>query len=216
MHIRQALRVEHSAVCHARNWCLCETNRYVFILFIYLIVFAGEFFGAHASGSLSLKADSFHALVDGVATLPNIAVAVSAVTALRAHEKNLRCGVAVFNGILLLGASILIFRDAWERYQNPQEVHALAMIAIATLALFGNSIALWILGPHSHGSHAITHTAMQYHIVSDLGQSATVVVSGIAIHFSQKTAIDLILSIAIAVLISFGAVRLFIKTARMP
>ncbi len=170
----------------------------------------GESFGARLAGSLSLLADSVHALSDALAAIPNIIVALYAAhstgTARRARYR-----VALINSATLFGVAGYILLEAWDRYLSPHDINADTMIGVATLALIGNGLALWILGSHSehdHESQKTTHMGMSYHVVSDFAQSGVVLITAVVIKFTEFTIIDLLLSIGIAILIFWLSVVL--------
>ncbi|MBI1960915.1 MAG: cation transporter [Candidatus Liptonbacteria bacterium] len=216
MDARQRLGIKHTPACDVRGRCFCETTRYVLILLVSLGVFGGEFVGARIAGSLSLLADSFHTLMDGITVVPSIGVALYAVySAKRDKEKKLRRFVALISSILLAGVSYYIVQEAWERYLNPRTVDPFAVVIIAGMALIGNGIAFWILGSYAEDdAHATTHRGMAYHVLSDIVESSGVCVGGVFMYYTGLVETDIILSALIAVLIFRLAVILFVQSVR--
>lgn len=164
------------------------------------------------SGSLALVGDALHNLTDTLALL----LALFAVrlerkpaTAAKSYGYH-RAGilVAFINAGALIGFTVFLLTEAWERLQHPQPVHAGAMLIMATIALLVNSGTAVSL--HRESRSDVNVKSAVIHMVSDAASSAGIVIAAIVIHFTGWFGVDALISALIALLIlwsSYGVLR---------
>ncbi len=168
-----------------------------------------EVIGGMLSHSLALLSDAAHVLTDVVAL--GLAWFAAAQAERPANERRTfgyhRVGiiVALANGLTLVAIAIAIAVEAWQRLQTPTAVHPEIMIAAALVAIAVNLFIIWRL----HGDKENLNTrASVLHALGDVGASVGVVVGAVVIALTRATWVDPIVSVVIAVLIAFSAVRL--------
>ena len=198
----------HFNNCTTPDDCWCEVKRYWFLFVLALIIFAGEVVGGIISGSLALLADAGHVLTDTIAMLVSIITAYY-VKRKRWSEKSIRAIGGVINALLLLAIAIWISVEGMERINHPRDIISKTMMAFAIFGALGNWLQYKVLGTLKE--EHVTHKAMRLHILSDLFQSATVVLGGVAIYFTQKNIIDPVLSVGIALWMAWRAWNLIIQ-----
>lgn len=173
-----------------------------------------ELGGGFATGSLALLADAGHVLVDSGALL----MALGAVwIAQRPHSLRWTYGfhrvevfVATINGLPLLGLAAVIAWHAVRRIGGEApEVEGSGLLLIAAVGFLANLLALYVL---RDPGVSVNVRAARLHVLSDLGGSAAAVVAGLVVTLSGWTRIDPLLSLAIVVLVGFGAIRLLRET----
>lgn len=173
-----------------------------------------EVIGGILSGSLALLADASHMLTDAAA----LALAVSAqFFAARPADSRLHFGyrraqvlAAFVNGILLTVLLCWIAYEAFRRFMDPVSVEAGLMLWVAIAGLLANAAAFVIL--HRRGENNVNVRGALLHVVSDLLGSVAAIIAAIVIMTTGWMAIDPLLSIGVAVLIGFSAVRLVRET----
>jgi cobalt-zinc-cadmium efflux system protein len=180
------------------------------------VVLVVELAGGLASHSLALLSDAGHVLTDVFALgLAWFAVA----QANRPADKSRSYGyhrvsilAALLNSIVLIGIVIAIGYEAVRRLANPEPVQG--GIVIVT-ALVGIAINTYVAFGLRGDTHSLNMHAALMHVTGDIGASIGVVVAGAVILLTGWLYIDPLLSLAIAVLIAFGAWRIVRETVNL-
>ena len=180
------------------------------------VILAVEFAGGLVSHSLALLSDAGHVLTDVFA----IGLAWFAVEqAKRPADQRRSYGyhrvsilAALVNAVTLIVIVIAIAYEAVRRIVNPEPVQGAVVIVSALVAIAVNSyIAFGLRGD----TKSLNLRAAMLHIVGDIGASVGVVVAGTVILLTGWLYIDPLLSLAIAVLIAFGAWRIVRETVNL-
>lgn len=164
---------------------------------------AVEVVGGLLTGSLALLADAGHMLGDSAAIL----LALLAVWfAGRKPSKDKTYGyyrteilAALFNGVVLIGLSLYILFEAFQRFTNPSEILSGPMLLVAIGGLVVNLIAARLL--HSHSGDSLNAKAAYLEVMSDLLGSAAVIVASLIIMYTGWTIVDPIVSGLIGLMI---------------
>jgi cobalt-zinc-cadmium efflux system protein len=180
------------------------------------VILAVEFAGGLISHSLALLSDAGHVLTDVFA----LGLAWFAVEqAKRPADQRRSYGyhrvsilAALVNAVTLIVIVIAIAYEAVRRIANPEPVQGAVVIVSALVAIAVNSyIAFGLRGD----TRSLNLRAAMLHIVGDIAASIGVVVAGAVILLTGWLYIDPLLSLAIAVLIAFGAWRIVRETVNL-
>jgi len=182
-------------------------------LLLSLAVLGVEVVAGLAAHSLALLADAGHIVTD-VAALglawAALRFARRPVNARRSYGYH-RAGVlaGMVNGGTLVLVVLGIAYEASRRLLNPQPVQGPIVIAAALVAVAANAfIALRL----RQAGRSLNIRAALLHVVGDLAASAAVVVAGLVIVLTGWLYADPLLSLAIAALIAWSAVRIMYET----
>lgn len=184
--------------------------------FLTVVILAVEALAGWYSHSLALLSDAGHILSDVVA----LGLAwFAAVQAQRPADERRTYGyhrvgilTAMANGVTLVVIVIAVAYEAARRFAHPQPVHGGLVIGAALIAIVVNtSIALGLRG---HTANLNVRTAM-LHVVGDLAASIGVVIAGGVILLTGWLYADPLVSLGIAALIAFGAVRIVLDTVNI-
>ena len=115
---------------------------------------------------------------------------------------------AFINSLLLIGVSVVILWEAYQRLLNPVPIQGGLMFIVACIGLVANLGVVFLL----HGSHNLNVRSAFLHVVGDLVSSLAVIGAAVWISFTGQVIADPILSGIIAVLIVISAVRIFRET----
>jgi cobalt-zinc-cadmium efflux system protein len=119
---------------------------------------------------------------------------------------------ALVNSLVLIGIVIAIAFKALRRLANPEPVQGGIVVVAAVAGIAINAYVAFGL----HGdAHSLNMRAALMHVVGDIGASVGVVVAGLVILLTGWLYIDPLLSLAIAVLIAFGAWRIVRETVNL-
>jgi cobalt-zinc-cadmium efflux system protein len=181
----------------------------VTVLYVVLLVVAG--IRAH---SLALLSEAGHNLSDFLALLLSL-VAVYLEGRPPSATKTYgyrRAGVlaALVNALSLVVVSFLIFYEAFQRIQHPEQVRAGVMIAVAAAGVVINGVIALLLWRSGRVNVDVNVRSALLHEVGDTLSTAAVIVGGLAILWTGRYWIDAALSFGIGALIlwsSFGIVR---------
>lgn len=180
------------------------------------VILAVEFAGGLFSHSLALLSDAGHVLTDVFA----LGLAWFAVEqAKRPADQRRSYGyhrvsilAALVNAVTLIVIVVAIAYEAVRRIANPEPVQGVIVIVSALVAISVNSyIAVGLRGD----TKSLNLRAAMLHVVGDVAASVGVVVAGVVILLTGWLYIDPLLSLAIAVLIAFGAWRIVRETVNL-
>ena len=177
------------------------------------LIMVVEAVGGWWSGSLALISDAGHMLTDvaalGLALLAVVFGARPADVKRTFGFRRLEVLAAQFNVATLLGLTVWIGWEAWNRLQHPHPGIGLGIMAgVAAVGFLGNAVILvWLRGDHNLN----TRSAF-LHVLGDAVASAAVLAGAGAMWLRPDLGwIDPVLSIAIAGLILWGAGRLVVE-----
>ena len=176
-----------------------------------------EIVGGIISGSLALLADAGHMLTDTMAlSLAAVAFHVSK----RPGDGNLTFGyqrfqilAAFVNGLSLLLIVGWILFEAVQRFLSPQEIMGETMLIVAAAGLVVNIASFAIL--HGGDKNNLNISGAALHVAGDLLGSVAAIVAATVIITTGWTAIDPILSVAVAMLILKSAWVLVKRSAHV-
>ena len=159
------------------------------------------------AGSLALIGDALHNLTDAVA----LAIALVAVRIARrapTNEKSFgyhRAGIvaAFINSAMLVGFTLFVFREAFERLRNPQDVHTTAMLIMAAIALLVNGATAFSI--HHESREDVNIRGAFVHMISDAVSSAGIIVAALLIRATGSTQWDAVISLFIGVMILWSS-----------
>lgn len=181
-----------------------------------------ELLGGLWTGSLALLSDSAHVFMDIFALgLSYLALRLSALPADDRHTygyHRLEVLAALVNGLALVGISIGIFVEAYQRWQTPYEVKSLEMLVIAVIGLIVNLAVAVILngGVHTHdhdkdgdspAGRDLNLRSAFLHVVGDAISSVGVILAAIIISVSGWEWMDPLMSFLIGLIILVGSYR---------
>ena len=119
--------------------------------------------------------------------------------------------VALINAVALIAVSAVIVYAAVGRLIHPSAVNGPLVMAFALVSLVGNAVAAWLL----EGEQSVNARSAFLHLIGDAAASGAVLVGGLFIWLAHLNRVDPVLSIAIAVWISYGAIKVIIEAGRI-
>ncbi len=179
------------------NWSVAAT-----ILFVIVELTAGL-----RAGSLALISDAGHNFTDALSlVLAAIGLYLESRPADSVKTYGYqRAGVltAFINALTLVGISIFIFYEAWQRFFHPRAVEEWTMFWVALAAVALNGGIMWSL--HRDKDRDLNIRAAFMHMLGDAISSMAIVAGALLIYFTGLNIIDPILSVLIGALIIWTA-----------
>jgi cobalt-zinc-cadmium efflux system protein len=186
------------------------SRRLLLAIALTLITLFAEIAGGVWTNSLALLSDAAHVFMDVFAlSLSLLAIRFSTRPATEQRTfglHRLEILASLINGATLLGIAGGIIYAAAGRLLHPEAVKSQEMFVIAVIGLVMNLLAAWLLH-HHHGDDLNVRSAY-LHVLGDAAASVGVIVGGIIMLYTGWYVIDALVSMAIALTIAFGALRL--------
>ncbi|MBN1132237.1 MAG: cation transporter [Bacteroidales bacterium] len=168
-----------------------------------LVISIAEFTGGILSNSLALLSDALHNLGDTFATF--IAYLATLIGKKPANYrktfgfKRIEILAALLNAIILIILCLYLFKEAYERWNQPEPIHSMVMLVVAMIGLLANLLAVMIL--HKDAGKSINVKAAYVHLIGDSLSSVMVIIAGVLIHFFKIYWIDPIITVLIGLYI---------------
>lgn len=180
----------------------------MFALVLTATIALAEAVGGWLTNSLALMSDAGHMLTD-VSALALSLVALWFAGKPADVKKTygyyrMEILSALLNGVLLLGITVVILYEAWERVRSPAKVDLGPMAIVASVGLVANLAALAFL----HRSHSMNVRGAFLHVLGDTLSSVGVLLGAGIMAYTGWYVVDPIISVVISVVIVVGAVRL--------
>ncbi|TGC10680.1 cation diffusion facilitator family transporter [Methanolobus halotolerans] len=185
-------------------------------IFLTSIFFILEVIGGILSGSLALLGDAGHMLRD----IFSLVVSLGAIKISRNLEPTItrtfgyhrvEIFAALINGFLLIGVSLWIIIEAYQRFLTPEPVESTIMLIVALVGLSVNVYVTLML----HGSHDLNVQSAFMHVLTDTLSSVAVIFASVWIYLTGQVIVDPILSVVIALFIMLTAVPIIRESLRI-
>lgn len=191
--------------------------RLLFVVLLNILITAVETVGGVLSGSLSLITDALHNLSDVLAVVISYyAIKISQ----RQGDAKKTFGyrrasilAALLNSTVLIGISIFLLREAWEKFQDPREIDGMLVIWVALVSLAANFFSLLLLRRSVRGDMNLKSTYL--HLLSDTLTSLGVIVAGALILLFKAYWVDPVLTVIISLYILWECVAILRKAVNI-
>jgi cobalt-zinc-cadmium efflux system protein len=175
-----------------------------------IITLLAEIVGGVWTNSLALLSDAAHVFMDVFAlSLSLLAIRFSARPATERRTfglHRLEILASLINGATLLFIAGGILYAAAGRLLHPEAVKSREMFVIAVIGLVMNLVAAWLL--HGHHGDDLNVRSAYLHVLGDAAASVGVIIGGMIMLATGWYVVDALVSMAIALTIAFGALRL--------
>jgi len=181
-----------------------ENKKKLAIVFAFTALYlVAEVIGGLWTGSLALLADAGHMLTDvaglGLALFA-IRFAERPATPARTYGfYRVEILAALANAVVLVGISLYILYEAYERFFTPPEVASVPMLAVAAVGLVVNLAGVRLLRPASDVS--LNMKGAYFEVLSDLLTSVGVIVAGVVMVVTGWYWVDPLVSAGIGLFI---------------
>lgn len=193
---------------HSHNHPIPSGKKLGWTILLNLGITLAEFVGGLMSGYLALLADAVHNLSDVAALilawLGAKGAALPATKRSTYGYKRLEVITALISATSLVVIAVFIFKEAYERYLNPQTLtHPTLFLSIAIFGLVGNILSVWLLAGDRHLS--LNMKTAFLHMAFDAVSSVAVIIGAIIIISFDWILIDPILSALIGIAILWSS-----------
>ena len=190
---------------HAHNHSAAGKNkkRLAIVLALTTAYLVAEVIGGLLTHSLALLADAGHMLTD-VAGLAFALLAIRFAERPATPERTygyyrIEILAALVNAVVLIGISLYILHEAYERFRNPPEVQSGGMLAVALVGLVVNTAGIYLL--KSASEESLNMRGAYFEVLSDMLTSIGVIAAGIIMLTTGWYYADPIISAGIGVFI---------------
>lgn len=180
-------------------------------------VFFAEVIGGLITGSVALLADAMHMLSDAAGLIIAVVAILIGRRAATAQAtfgyRRVEVLAALVNAVTVLGISVWIVVEAFQRLSEPVEIMAGPMMIVAVIGLLANIISAWIL--NRQREHSVNVQGAFLHVLADMLGSVVVLVAGGVIILTGWQYADVIASLVIAALVLPRAWQLMMQALRI-
>lgn len=182
---------DHTAGTNAKmlGWALALTSTYLI----------AEVVGGFVFNSLALLSDAAHMLTD-------VAALVIALMAIKLGQKapddkrtygyrRFEILAAAFNAVLLFVIAIYVFVEAIKRFTDPEPIQSWGMLAVASVGLVVNLIAMRLLSAGKDKSFNVKGAYLE--VWADMIGSIGVIIGALIIRYTGWTWVDAVVAVGI-------------------
>ena len=215
---------EHHAHGHGHGHDHCHGHvpkaawRLITMIVLNALVFLAELITGYITKSLALQSDAWHMLSDEASLIVGL---IAHQLGKRMPTKEMTFGWArmevlggLVNATFLLAVCLMLFFDAIERFIDPPKIEQpLLFLIVGGIGLLANIIGMVMFHDHSHSDNI---RGIFLHVMGDFFGSIGVIVTALVYYFSDwkyKMYIDPCFSILILIILCYGTVPLFKRTA---
>jgi cobalt-zinc-cadmium efflux system protein len=186
------------------------TRGFIVAIGLTAITLVAELIGGFWTNSLALLSDAAHVFMDLFALVLSLAaIHLAKFPASDTRTYGWHRGeilASLINGATLLLIAFGILGEAWDRMLHPEAVKSKEMFIIASIGLIMNLIAAGRLHGHAHDDLNVRSAFL--HVLGDAIASVGVIIGGIIMLYTGWFVLDALISMAIVLIIGWGAVRI--------
>ena len=192
----------HSRNHHSHSPETSSTRLFITVVLNFVITIV-EIIGGVISGSLSLISDALHNFSDGIAVIISY-IAIRLNKKPKDYQftfgyKRAEILAAVFNASVLIGISLYLFIEAYNRFVDPKPIEGGTMIIVASIGLAANIAGTLLLRSGAKGNMNIRSAYL--HLFSDAVSSLGVIIGGVFIYYYEVYWIDPVITVLISLYI---------------
>lgn len=194
-----------------------SSKKLLFSIFLNIAITVSQVVGGFISGSLALLSDALHNFTDVISLIISYIASIFAQKTASTQKtfgyKRAEILAAFVNALSLVVISIILIKEAIERFVLPQEIESDLVIILSIVAIAGNGISVWLLKADS--SRNMNMKSAYLHLFSDMLASVAVLIGGLLMKFYQLYWIDSLLTLLIALYLIFMSWDLLKKSYRV-
>lgn len=186
---------------HSHDISEIKGVKLIMVMMLNFLITAAEVIGGIYAGSLSLISDALHNLSDGLSIIISYyAIKLSGKpndTKKTFGYKRASIMAALLNASVLIGISVFLFKEAYNKFISPQTVNGTIVIWVALVGLIANMLGVLLLQKGSRGDLNIKSTYL--HLLSDAMSSVGVIIGGALILWLKAYWVDPLLTVLISI-----------------
>ena len=194
-----------------------SSKKLLFSIFLNIGITVSQVIGGFLSGSLALLSDALHNFTDVISLIISYIASVfskkTASTQKTFGYKRAEILAAFVNALSLIVISVILIKEAVERFISPQEIESNLVIILSFVAIIGNGISVWLLKADS--SRNMNMKSAYLHLFTDMLASVAVLIGGLLMKYYQIFWIDSLLTLLIALYLIIMSWDLLKKSYRV-
>jgi len=192
-------------------------NKLLFSILLNIGITASQVVGGFLSGSLALLSDALHNFTDVISLIISyIASFFSKKNASLQKTfgyKRAEILAAFVNALSLVVISIILIKEAIERFFSQEEIQSNLVIILSIVAILGNGFSVWLL--KSDSGKNMNMKSAYLHLFTDMLASVAVLIGGLLMKYYGLYWIDSLLTLCIALYLIVMSADLLIKSYRI-
>lgn len=178
---------------------------------------ASQVVGGFISGSLALLSDALHNFTDVISLIISYIASIFSKKNASPQKtfgyKRAEILAAFVNALSLVVISIILIKEAVERFFSPEDIQSDLVIILSIVAIIGNGLSVWLLHSDSHKNMNLKSAYL--HLFTDMLASVAVLLGGLLMKYYQFYWIDSLLTLLIALYLIIMSWDLLKKSYRV-
>ncbi|MFS4415469.1 cation diffusion facilitator family transporter [Maribacter sp. 2307ULW6-5] len=207
----------HAHIGHDHAHPDLKGRNLIISIFLNIVITLAQVVGGIVSGSLALLSDALHNFSDVLSLV--ISYVATKLSKKRASVnktfgyKRAEIIAAFVNAASLMIVSIILIKEAVERFMDPQEITSNLVIWLSLVAIAGNGFSVLLLRKDSKDN--MNMQSAYLHLFTDMMASVAVLIGGLLMRFFQWYWVDPLLTLAIAIYLIFMGYDLLKNATRV-
>ena len=182
-----------------------------------IVITVAQVIGGLVSGSLSLLSDALHNFSDVLSLI--VSYVASKLSKKKASlnrtfgYKRAEILAAFVNASTLIIVAIILIKEAYERFLEPQEIESNLVIWLSLIAIMGNGFSVFLLKKSSENN--INIKSAYLHMLTDMLASVAVLIGGLLMKYYQLFWVDSLLTFLIALYLIYVGYDLLKTSTKM-
>ncbi len=177
-----------------------SSNKLLFSIFLNIGITISQIVGGFWSGSLALLSDALHNFTDVISLIISYIASVFSKKNASPQKtfgyKRAEILAAFVNALSLVVISIILIKEAVERFFSPEDIKSNVVIILSIVAIAGNGFSVWLLKNDS--TKNMNMKSAYLHLFTDMLASIAVLIGGLLMKFYALYWIDSLLTLLIA------------------
>ncbi|SDW09380.1 cobalt-zinc-cadmium efflux system protein [Lutibacter oricola] len=183
-----------------------------------VVITVAQLIGGFISGSLALISDAVHNFSDVISLI--ISYIANILTKKKKQTKQYTFGykraeiiAAFINSSTLIVVAIFLAKEAFERFNNPQEIESNLVIWLAILGIAANGFSVLLL--KKDAEHNLNMKSAYLHLLTDMLTSVAVLIGGLLMKYYQVYWIDAVLTLIISVYLIYMSWSILLDSTKI-
>lgn len=194
-----------------------SSKKLIISILLNIGITASQIVGGFISGSLALLSDALHNFTDVISLIISYIASIyakkNASTQKTFGYKRAEILAAFVNALSLVVISIILIKEAIERFISPEAIQSDLVIMLSAVAIVGNGFSVWLL--KSDSTKNMNMKSAYLHLFSDMLASVAVLIGGLLMKYYELFWIDSVLTFLIALYLIIMSWDLLKKSYRV-
>jgi len=203
---------------HSHNHPTLTGKNLLFSIILNLIITIAQLIGGFISGSLALISDAVHNFSDVISLIISYVANILARKKKQTPQhtfgyKRAEIIAAFINAASLVIVAIVLGIEAFQRFNNPQQINSNLVIWLAILGIAVNGFSVLLL--KKDANHNLNMKSAYLHLLTDMLTSVAVLIGGLLMKYYQIYWVDALLTLLISVYLIYISWSILVSSLKI-